>query len=134
MNDLALKSFLTDLSVVAIIGVSDKPDRASHGVAKWLMQNSHYKIYFVNPLLATLFDQKVYASLTEIPEAIDMVDIFRKLSDIPNILDEAISVGAKSIWLQLGLTDPEIERRAQTAGLSVVMDKCLKIEYARLIN
>lgn len=113
---------------VAIVGVSDNPMRASHEVAAYLLSHSHFNLYFVNPKLETLFGQPVYASLTDIPEPIDIVDVFRKISDIPQVLDEAIAINAKTFWMQLGLTDQESADRGVQAGMNVVQDRCLKID------
>jgi len=116
---------------VAIVGVSSKRSRASYFVASYLKGGDYYKVYFVNPMIDTLFDQKVYNSLAELPEVPDIVDVFRKPSDTPGILDEAIAIGAKTIWLQLGISNDEVGQRGTAAGLNVVMDRCLKIEHAR---
>jgi hypothetical protein len=116
---------------VAIVGVSSNRSRASYFVASYLKGGDYYKVYFVNPMIDTLFDQKVYKSLAELPEVPDIVDVFRKPSDTPGILDEAIAIGAKTIWLQLGVSNDEVGQRGIAAGLNVVMDRCLKIEHAR---
>jgi predicted CoA-binding protein len=117
---------------VAVVGISDKEDRPSNGVSRWLLKNSHFELYFVNPALTTVLDQPCYSSLEDIPVKIDMVDIFRKVSDIPAVVDEAIAIGAQSIWIQLGLVDQESADRAIAAGLDVAMDLCIKVEYERL--
>lgn len=113
---------------VAIVGVSDNPMRASHEVAAYLLLHSHFNLFFVNPKLETLLGQPVYASLTDIPEPIDIVDVFRKISDIPQVLDEAIAINAKTFWMQLGLTDQESADRGVQAGMNVVQNRCLKID------
>jgi hypothetical protein len=100
-------------------------------VASYLKGGNYYKVYFVNPMIDTLFDQKVYNSLAELPEVPDIVDVFRKSSDTPGILDEAIAIGVKTIWLQLGVSNDEVGERGRAAGLNVVMNRCLKIEHAR---
>jgi len=116
---------------VAIIGASDNPARASYFVSTYLMSSSHFKLFFVNPRLETLLGQPVYKSLADIPVQVDIVDVFRKPSDIPRVLDEAIAAKAKVFWMQLGITNqPEAERGA-AAGLTVVQNRCLKIEHAR---
>jgi predicted CoA-binding protein len=116
---------------VAIVGASDNPARASYFVSTYLMSSSHFKLFFVNPRLETLLGQPVYESLADIPEQIDIVDVFRKPADCMGILDEAIAIGAKTLWLQLGISVPEVAEKGSAAGLNVVMNRCLKIEHAR---
>jgi hypothetical protein len=122
---------LQSSKTVAIVGVSSNRSRASYFVASYLKGGDYYKVYFVNPMIDTLFDQKVYNSLAELPEVPDIVDVFRKSSDTPGILDEAIAIGVKTIWLQLGVSNDEVGERGSKAGLNVVMNRCLKIEHAR---
>ena len=133
-SDNDLTQLLSQTKRVAVVGISDKEDRPSNGVSRWLMRNSHFELYFVNPAYTTVLGQPCYASLADIPDAIDMVDIFRKVSDIPAVVDEGIAIGAKSIWIQLGLVDEASAARAVDAGLDVAMDLCIKIEYERLAN
>ena len=116
---------------VAIVGASDNPARASYFVSTYLMSSSHFKLFFVNPRLETLLGQPVYKSLADIPEQIDIVDVFRKPADCMGILEEAIAIGAKTLWLQLGISVPEVAEKGSAAGLNVVMNRCLKIEHAR---
>ena len=125
-------SLLKKSKVVAVVGVSDKPDRASNGVAKYLQENSHYTLYFVNPVLENVLGQKSYASLAEIPEAIDLVDVFRKPADIESVMNEAIEVGAKAFWMQLGISEEIQAARGVEAGMDVVQNLCIKIEYEKL--
>jgi len=131
-SDSQLAELLSKTKRVAIVGISEKEDRPSNGVSRWLQKNSHFELYFVNPALASVLDQPCYASLADIPVKIDLVDIFRKVSDIPSVVDEAIAIGAQSIWIQLGLVDEESAERAIAAGLDVAMDLCIKVEYERL--
>ncbi|WP_153504103.1 CoA-binding protein [Cumulibacter manganitolerans] len=116
---------------IAIVGASNKPSRASYFVATYLLATHEYDVYFVNPSLKEVHGHPVYPSLRELPVVPDIVDVFRKQSDIPEVLDDAIEVGAKTLWLQLGLWDEESTRRAEAAGMTVVMDRCTKIEHAR---
>ena len=125
---------VNSVKVVAIVGVSDKPDRASNGVAKYLQDHSSYKLYFVNPLLETVLGEKSYKSLNEIPEQIDMVDVFRKPSDMEAVMDEAISVKAKAFWMQLGINEEVQAERGVEAGMDVVQDLCLKVEFAKYVS
>ncbi|AJT42104.1 CoA-binding protein [Psychromicrobium lacuslunae] len=122
---------LRDTRVIAIVGASDKPSRASYFVATYLLASTHYRVYFVNPVVKSILGQPVYASLAELPEPPDLVEVFRKYDDLPSVLEEAKTVGAKTIWLQLGSWHEEVARDAEAAGLKVVMDRCVKIEHAR---
>ena len=116
---------------VAIVGASDNPARASYFVSTYLLSSSHFKLFFLNPRLETLLGHPVYKSLADIPEQIDIVDVFRKASDIPGVLDEAIAIKAKVFWMQLGIEDQVSAERGAAAGISVVQNRCLKIEHAR---
>ena len=128
-----VKVLLEKSKNVAIVGISNKEDRASYQVAKWLQQNAHFNLFFVNPVIDEVLGQKCFASLADIPEPIDIVDVFRKAEDCPSVLEKAIAVGAKSIWLQLGISSDEVATVGSAAGLEVVMDRCIKIDYANLI-
>ena len=128
-----VKSLLQESKTVAIVGISNKEDRASYQVAKWLQSNSHFTLYFVNPVIDEVLGQKTYASLADIPEQIDIVDVFRKAEDCPSVLEKAIAIGAKTIWLQLGIINDEVARKGSEAGMQVVMDRCIKVDYANLI-
>jgi predicted CoA-binding protein len=131
-SDNEMAQLLSQTKRVVVVGISDKEDRPSNGVSRWLMAHSHLDLYFVNPALTTVLGKPCYPSLKDIPVDIDMVDIFRKVSDIPAVVDEAIEIGAQSIWIQLGLVDDASAARAVDAGLDVVMDLCIKVEYDRL--
>jgi predicted CoA-binding protein len=127
-----IPELLRSAKTVAVVGISDKPDRASYGVAQYLLENSHYELFFVNPLLENVLGQQVYKSLREIPVHIDIVDVFRKPADCLAVLEESIEIGASAIWLQLGISVPEVDTQGSEAGLNVVMDRCIKIDYAAL--
>jgi predicted CoA-binding protein len=129
-----VKALLERSKNVAIVGISNKEDRASYQVAKWLQENSHFTLFFVNPVIDEVLGQKTFPSLAEIPAQIDIVDVFRKAEDCPSVLEKAVAVGAKSIWLQLGISSDEVALIGSTAGLEVVMDRCIKIDYAALVN
>jgi predicted CoA-binding protein len=118
---------------VAIVGISNKEDRASYQVAKWLQENSHFTLFFVNPVIDEVLGQKTFASLADIPAPIDIVDVFRKAEDCPPVLEKAIAAGAKAIWLQLGIANDEVAEKGVAGGLEVVMDRCIKIDYAALM-
>ena len=122
---------LRQTKTIAIVGASNKPSRASYFVATYLLSSSKYKVYFINPVLDEILGQPVYKSLADLPETPDLVEVFRKHDDLPTVLDEALAVGAKTLWLQLGSWHEEVARRAEAAGMNVVMDRCVKIEHAR---
>jgi predicted CoA-binding protein len=123
---------LKTAKTVAIVGISDKPDRPSFGVAKYLHESSEYELYFVNPALDSLFGLPAYKSLADIPVAIDIVDVFRKPEDCMSVLESALDVGAKAIWLQLGIRNEEVAEKAHEAGMTVVMDRCILIDHRAL--
>ncbi|MDV2979185.1 UNVERIFIED_CONTAM: CoA-binding protein [Actinomycetes bacterium ARC8] len=122
---------LRETKTIAIVGASNKPSRASYFVATYLLSSSRYKVYFINPVLDEILGQPVYKSLADLPETPDLVEVFRKHDDLPTVLDEALAVGAKTLWLQLGSWHEEVAHRAEAAGMNVVMDRCVKIEHAR---
>jgi len=116
---------------IAVVGLSSDPSRPSYQVAQYL-QAQGYRIIPVNPKCREVLGQRCYASLTDIPEPVEIVDIFRQVEAIPAIVAEAIAIGAKVVWMQLGLEHAEAAGQARQAGLQVVMNRCLKVEHARL--
>lgn len=116
---------------LAIVGASAKPARASNFVATYLLSSSPYRVYFINPREQEILGHPVYASLADLPEVPDIVDVFRKHDDLPEVAREAVQSGAKTLWLQLGSWNEEAAKVAEDAGLNVVMDRCVKIEHAR---
>lgn len=116
---------------IAIVGASNNPARASYFVTTYLLSSSSYDVYLVNPRETEILGQPVYASLADLPIVPDIVDVFRKHDDLPGVAQEAIDVGAKVLWLQLGSWNEEAAALAESAGLAVVMDRCIKIEHAR---
>ena len=121
---------LKNYRVVAVVGLSPKPERPSYQVAEYLKQHG-YRIIPVNPGQREILGEKCYPSLKDIPFPVEVVDIFRNVEAIPAIVDEAIQVGAKVVWMQLNLVEPESARKAKEAGLKVVMDRCLKVEHSK---
>ena len=121
---------LKNYRVVAVVGLSPKPERPSYQVAEYLKQHG-YRIIPVNPGQREILGEKCYPSLKDIPFSVEVVDIFRNVEAIPAIVDEAIQVGAKAVWMQLNLVEPESARKAKEAGLKVVMDRCLKVEHSK---
>lgn len=116
---------------VAIVGASDNPARASYFVGTYLLSSSDFTVWFVNPMADTVLGEPAYPSLDELPGTPDLVDVFRKPGDLPGVLDETLAIGARTLWLQLGLVHPEVADRGAASGIDVVMDRCLKIEHAR---
>src|SRR5580658_3670989 len=131
MNDQEIAELLSTARTIAVVGLSGNPDRASFGVAQYL-QSKGYRIIPVNPTIDSVFGEKSYASLSEIPEKVDIVDVFRRSEFVPALAEEAIKIGARCLWLQLGVIHEEAARRARDAGLLVVMDRCLAVERLRL--
>jgi predicted CoA-binding protein len=129
-EDEEIKGILENNRTIAVVGLSTDPDRDSHRVAKYLQEHG-YQIVPVNPKADEILGQKCYPNLTGIPFPVDIVDVFRKVEVIPAIVDEAIAIGAKVVWMQLGLAENRSAHKAVTAGLQVVMNKCLKIEHSR---
>lgn len=128
-------NILRNTRTIAIVGMSDKISRASYFVATYLQSASPYKLYFVNPILAAkgklVLGQPVYPSLQDLPEVPDLVEIFRRNEDLPGVVQEAVDLGTKTVWMQLGSWSEEAAAIGEAAGLNVVMDKCVKIEHAR---
>jgi predicted CoA-binding protein len=116
---------------VAIVGASPNPARSSYFVATYLSQSSDYDLYFVNPNATEILGRPVYKSLADLPVVPDIVDVFRRGSDIPQVIDEVVAIGAKTIWVQLGIWNEEAAYYGESKGLTVVMDRCIKVEHAR---
>nr|WP_099251896.1 CoA-binding protein [Mycobacterium sp. shizuoka-1] len=131
-----LQQILRETRTVAVVGVSDNPARPSNEVYRYLARFSHYQLYPVNPNISEIDGTPVYSSLADLPEVPDMVDVFRRYDDLPAVLADTLasSPHPKCLWLQQGLWHEEVGERAQGAGLRVVMDRCLKVDYARLIG
>ena len=132
-RDEEIIDLLATARTIAMVGASDRPDRASYGVMKFL-QDHGYRVLPVNPAITGehIHGEYVWRELAQIGEPIDIVDIFRRSDAAGEAVDQAIAVGAKAVWMQLGVIDPAAATRAEAAGLKVVMDHCPKIEIARL--
>jgi uncharacterized protein len=126
-----IKQIIDEHKVIAVVGLSSNPIRPSHGVAQY-MQRKGCKIIPVNPMETEILGEKCYAKLSDIPQKVDLVDIFRRSEDAGKVVDEAIETGAKSVWLQEGVIDVEAVKRAEVSGLIAVMDLCWLKEYYRL--
>jgi predicted CoA-binding protein len=122
---------LREAKSVAIVGASPNPARSSYFVGTYLQQSSDYRVYFVNPNADTILGQKAYPDLASLPEIPDIVDVFRRGSDIPAVIDEVLAIGAPTIWVQLGIWNQDAAEYGESKGLTVVMDRCIKIEHAR---
>lgn len=129
-NALQRLQIIQSCESVAMVGVSANPIRSSNFVASYLVRTP-FRTYPVNPAYEEVLGLKTYDTLFDLPEVPDIVDVFRRHDAIPEVIDQAIEVGAKVVWLQLGLRHEEAARKAADAGLSVVQDRCLKIEHAR---
>lgn len=134
-SDALLKEVLTTVKTIAVVGFSANPARDSHEVTGYL-QHHGYRCIPVNPGLAgqTLLGEKVYADLASIPEKVDMVDVFRNSEAAGAICDDAVAIGAKVVWMQLGVINEPAAARAEAAGVTVIMDRCPKIEIPRLLG
>jgi predicted CoA-binding protein len=132
-TDDDMRRLLRGVKTFALVGLSSNAERPSHKVAKYLMANG-YTVIPVNPAEQEILGQKCYPRLADIPQPVDVVDCFRKSSDIPPLADDAIGIGAKVLWMQLEVINEEAAQKALAAGLDVVMDRCPKIEHARLLG
>ncbi len=129
-----IEEVLANSKVIAVVGLSDRPERPSHGVARYLQQ-SGYRIIPVNPkLTGPVLGEEPYPDLDSVREKVDLVDIFRRPIDVPPVVEAAIRIGAPAIWMQLGIVHEEAAQRARNAGLAVVMDRCTAIEHRALIR
>ena len=134
MTDInTLRRILTDYKRVAIVGLSADWSRPSNFVAKYLLEHG-FEVIPVNPKYDEILDQKCYPDLKSIPTRVDIVDLFQRADRVPPFVDAAIDIGAKVVWMQLGIVHEEAAEKARQAGLEVVMDRCIKIEYARLFG
>ena len=124
-------TILNDYRIIAMVGLSPDPDRPSHRVAKYLI-NQGYKVIPVNPDAQEILGTRSYSNISSIPETIEIVDIFRRSEEVMPIVDEAINIGAKVVWMQEGVINEEAALKAQDAGLLVVMDRCMLKEHKRL--
>lgn len=134
MSDLAtLRRILNEYKRVAVVGLSADWSRPSYFAAKYLLDHG-FEIIPVNPKYDEILGQKCYPDLKSIPSAVDIVDLFQRTERVPAFVDDAISIKAKLVWMQLGIVHEEAAQKACDAGLEVIMDRCMKIEYARLFG
>jgi hypothetical protein len=130
-DDVKLRRILETTRSVAVVGISDKEDQANHSVPRYL-QSQGYKIFPVNPRLEEVLGEKSYPDLLSIPEEVDVVEIFRRSEAVPEIVDQAIQIGAKVVWMQEGIVNEAAADAALEAGLEVVMDTCMRATHKRI--
>lgn len=129
--DPELKRLLTEATTIAMVGASSNPEKASYGIMQKL-QKAGYRVIPVNPRETEILGERSYPSLIDVPERIDIVDVFRRPEDAPSIADDAVTIGAKALWLQEGIVSEDAAARAQAGGLIVVMDKCIGATHSLL--
>ena len=132
-SDQAIAELLRSARTIAVVGLSPKPFRASYGVSEFL-QSAGYRIIPVNPGIREVLGEKAYARLEDIPEKVDIVDVFRRSDAVPEIVEAAIRIGARAVWMQEGIVNEEAAARARAAGLLVVMDTCILKAHHRLMR
>ena len=130
-SDDDLRQLLTEAKTVAIVGASSNPERSSHGIMR-MLQSVGYRVIPVNPGETAVLGEQAYSRLEDIPEHVDVVDVFRRAEDTPPIADSAVAIGAKALWLQSGISNEETAARATTGGLVVVMNACIGVMHAML--
>lgn len=130
-QDAELARILADASTIAMVGASSNPEKASYRIMRQL-QKAGYRVIPVNPRETEILGERAYPSLIDIPERVDIVDVFRRAEDTPQIADEAVTIGAKTFWLQEGISNEDAAARARTGGLNVVMNACIGATQARL--
>lgn len=128
-----IREMLQNSRNIAIVGLSDNPEKDSNRIARYLVEKG-FNVIPVNPGKPEILGRKCYPDLSSIPEKIDIVDIFRPVEIIPSIVDEAIRIGAKAVWMQLGLAHPESAEKARKAGLKVIQSKCIKVEHSNIFG
>jgi predicted CoA-binding protein len=139
MNNVEIKSILEAASSVAVIGVSSNPERASHQVAAYLIEQTHLDVYLVNPTVTgEMLGQLVYKSIADLPVVPDIIDVFRKAEDMPAVFEAefpaiAESAAGKTWWMQQGIVNDDVAKLAADTGMKVVMDRCIKVDYMNLI-
>jgi uncharacterized protein len=132
MNDNEMTGLLRTAKTIAVVGLSSNPMRPSFGVSRFL-QRQGFRIIPVNPNETEVLGERAYASLKDVPDSVDIVNIFRRPTRVPEVVDEALAKGVRCIWMQEGVINHEAARKAEAAGLQVVMDRCILKELARLL-
>lgn len=129
---MSIAELLKTSRVIAVVGLSNRRFRPSYGVAEYMQRNG-YRIIPVNPLVEAVLGEKCYPDLESVPERVDIVDIFRRPEFVPEIVDAAVRIGARAVWMQEGVVDEEAAEKARAAGLEVVMDRCILKDHRRLV-
>ena len=132
-NDQMMKEILLSAKTIASVGLSSNPAKESYGIVQYL-KDQGYRMVPVNPTASEIMGEKVYPDLSSIPEKVDVVQVFRKPEDVPPVVDDAIKVGAKVVWMQEGIVNEEAAQKARDAGVQVVMDACMRATNRRLIG
>lgn len=133
-SDATMVAILAHARTVAVVGASPNPERTSHQIALWLMQNTPFEVFLVNPVATgdEIEGHGFYSSIEELPVVPDIVDVFRRSEHVPEVADAAIVAGSASLWLQLGVTNEAAAAKAIANGMAVIQDRCIKVEYVRL--
>ncbi|MDP8940026.1 MAG: CoA-binding protein [Actinomycetota bacterium] len=133
-SDEEIRNLLEGARNVAVVGLSDKPYRTSHAIAR-VLQSFGYRIFPVNPnLTGPVLGEEPYSTVAEIEEPIDIVNVFRRSENVPSVAEDAVAAGAKALWMQLGVVNDAAANHAAENGLTVVMDRCIKVDYAALVG
>ena len=133
MNDKQLKELYKSIKTIASVGLSANVEKPSFGIVYYLQQQG-YRIIPVNPTAPEILGQKSYPDLLSIPDKVDVVQLFRRSEDVPPFVEQAIQIGARVVWMQQGISSPEAAKKAEAAGLTVVMDRCMRAEHIRLFG
>lgn len=129
-DDAAQRAILASAKVIAVVGYSDNPSRTSYQIGQFL-KDVGYTVYAVNPTIDEIDGETVYATLADVPEPIDIVDVFRRSEYLTSVVDEAIAIGAKAVWAQLGVHDAVAAQKGEENGVAVIMNNCIKVTYLR---
>lgn len=132
-DDVTLRDLLTSARVIAVVGYSDNPNRTSHQIGQYL-KRAGYTVYLVNPTVESINGERCYATLADVPEPIDIVNVFRRSEYLAGVVDDAIAVNAKAVWAQLGVMDSDAARKAHESGVTMIMNRCIKVDHARLVG
>lgn len=133
MTSEEIKQILLSARTIAVVGLSSNPEKESYGIAEYLQQQG-YRILPVNPTASEILGEKTYPDLESIPDKVDVVQLFRKSEDVPPFVDSAIKIGAKVVWMQVGIENEEAAKKARAAGLKVVMNACMRVTHRMLIG